>query len=459
MALPRFADSLHRTPLSPPVSPGERALSFYACGITPYDSAHIGHARSFVVFDAMAAVLRHAGYQVNLVRNITDIDDKILAAAQRSGEDWHALAHRFAAQNRALLAQLGVVGYEEPSASEHVGDIVALVQRLEEKGHAYQNPVTGDVLFEVASFQGAPLMPHRSEDLIRHGAHRVNHAGKRSPVDFVLWKASKPGEPSWPSPWGEGRPGWHIECSAMIERRFGATVDYHGGGTDLRFPHHQAEIQQSEAAFDRPLAHRWVHHGAVRDEKGQKMSKSLGNYVSLEEGLAQAEAVLPGAGGAVLRLALLSSLWTKPLDWSPSLLDQAAHRLQGWVAAAGTHEADPTAAQSVMEALSNNLNTPLAFSALEALAAKAEKGNVRAARGVAASLGFLGVPMSALQALRSAPDELPEEVERLIQERHRWRQERQWEKADGVRQKLEDLGYRVEDGATGATVKRVRTLR
>lgn len=459
MALPRFADSLHRTPLSPPVSPGERALSFYACGITPYDSAHIGHARSFVVFDAMAAVLRHAGYQVNLVRNITDIDDKILAAAQHNGEDWHSLAHRFAAQNRALLAQLGVVGYEEPSASEHVSDIVALVQRLEEKGHAYQNPVTGDVLFEVASFQGAPLMPHRSEDLIRHGAHRVNHAGKRSSVDFVLWKAAKPGEPSWPSPWGQGRPGWHIECSAMIERRFGTTVDYHGGGTDLRFPHHQAEIQQSEAAFDRPLAHRWVHHGSVRDEKGQKMSKSLGNYVSLEEGLAQAEAVLPGAGGAVLRLALLSSLWTKPLDWSASLLEQAADRLQSWVAAAGEQEPDLTAAQPVMDALFNNLNTPLAFTTLQGLATKAEKGNLTAARGVAAALGILGLPVSALQALRSVPEKLPEEVARLLEERQHWRQERAWEKADKVRQELEGLGYRVEDGAKGAKVKRVRALR
>ena len=455
MTLPRFTDSLSRSPLPPPVQPGERPLSFYACGITPYASAHIGHARSFVVFDAMAQALRRAGYQVNLIRNITDIDDKILAAAAQSGEPWHALAHRHAARNRALFAQLGVEGHEEPSASEHVPDIVNLIERLVAKGHAYLNPQTKDVLFEVASFQGAPLMPHQAEDLLSHGAHRVDHAGKRSPLDFVLWKSAKPGEPSWPSPWGEGRPGWHIECSAMIERRFGTTVDYHGGGTDLRFPHHQAEIQQSEAAYGRPLAHRWVHHGSVRDRNGRKMSKSLGNYVTLEDALGQAEALLPGAGGYVLRLALLSSLWTKPLDWRPEVLEQSAQQLKAWSLVASPNNPVSEQAGAVEAALADNLNTPQAFAEIHALADRAQRGDTAAAAGVTAALGMLGVPGDVVLALGAAEAPVPEEVQQLREQRQHWRQLKNWEQADRVRQELAGRGYQVEDGPKGPSLKRL----
>ena len=290
-------------------------MSFYACDITPYAPAHIGHARSFVVFDLFRQVLRDAGHTVDLVRNVTDIDDKILAAAHEQGVHWKTLAHRNAARNRTELARLGVTDFEEPAASDHIDAIQALVGRLMVQGHAYVG-TTGDVLFEVSTFPASALMPHDPEDLLAHAAGRVSHEGKRSPLDFVLWKRAKPGEPAWPSPWGEGRPGWHIECSAMIEQRFGTTLDYHGGGTDLRFPHHQAELFQSEAAFQRPLARRWVHHGSVRDGQGKKMSKSLGNTVVLADALDRADTVVPGAGGAVLRLALLAGLWTKPLDWS-----------------------------------------------------------------------------------------------------------------------------------------------
>ena len=454
MTLPRFTDSLSRSVLSPPVQPGERPLSFYACGITPYASAHIGHARSFVVFDAMAHALRRAGYQVELVRNITDIDDKILAAAAQSGEHWHALAHRFAARNRALFAQLGVEGYEEPSASEHVTDIVSLIERLLAKGHAYLNPQTQDVLFEVASFQGAALMPHQAEDLLNHGAHRVDHEGKRSPLDFVLWKSAKPGEPSWESPWGQGRPGWHIECSAMIERRFGTTVDYHGGGTDLRFPHHQAEIQQSEAAYDRPLAHRWVHHGSVRDRNGRKMSKSLGNYVTLEEALEQSEALLPGAGGYVLRLALLSSLWTKPLDWRAEVLEQSAQHLKAWSLVAGAQEPAPEQAEAVEAALADNLNTPQAFAEIHALADRAQRGDPQAAAGVAAALDMFGVPRAVVLALAAQEAAVPEDIQQLLEQRQHWRQLKDWGQADRVRDELASRGYRVEDGPQGPLLKR-----
>ena len=450
---PRLTDSLARSLLAPPVAPGERPVSFYACGITPYAPAHIGHARSFVVFDAMAQMLRRAGYEVDLVRNITDIDDKILAAAKAQGEDWHAFAHRHAAANRELLAQVGVEGFEEPSASEHVPAIVDLVERLVAKGHAYVNPESGDVLFEVGSFEGSALMPHQAEALLEHGAHRVNHTGKRSPLDFVLWKSAKPGEPYWPSPWGNGRPGWHIECSAMIEARFGTTVDYHGGGTDLRFPHHQAEIQQSEAAYGRPLAHRWVHHGSVRDAHGKKMSKSLGNYVTLEDGLRDAEGLLPGAGGSVLRLALLSALWTKPLDWSPALLAQAASHLSAWAQAAGNALPDESAAAPVLEALADNLNTPEAFRALHGLARQASQGDELAAGGVAAALEALGVPAARYHPLLKQA-EISSEVLALVNAREQFRQARDWANADVARQQLEALGFSVKDGPQGPAVTR-----
>ena len=451
---PVFTDSLAHTLLAPPQLPEAGAISFYACGITPYEPAHIGHARSFVVFDLMRQVLREGGYQVDMVRNITDIDDKIIQAAHASGQHWKALADGNAARNRREMAALGVVGYEEPQASEHIGEIIQLTERLLAKGHAYVSD-TGDVLFEVGTFQGAALMPHNHEDLLSHTAGRVSSEGKRSPLDFVLWKLAKPGEPSWASPWGAGRPGWHIECSAMVEKRFGTTLDYHGGGTDLRFPHHQAEIMQSEAAFDRPLAHRWVHHGSVRDAAGKKMSKSLGNYVELTQALDQADGLLPGAGGAVLRLALLSGLWTKPLDWSDMVLAQASQHLLGWARAAGDAAPNAGAAREFSTALGHNLNTPKAYGALHALAEQARRGDHQAAGGVAYALRVLGVPRDQLEsALQRQEADAPAAVVELLAARERARQARDYTQADTVRGQIAALGWRVEDSAEGPKLRR-----
>ncbi len=457
--LPRFFDSLRRRPLVAPDLTLGRPVSFYACGITPYAPAHIGHARSFVVFDVMASVLREAGLQVDLVRNVTDIDDKIIVAAQQQGVDWKTLSHRQAAINRQQLATLGVGGFEEPFASEHIPDIIAFVQRLLSKGHAYVG-ATGDVLFDVKSFQGAPLMPHEADALLStQGQARVDHVGKRSPLDFVLWKPAKPGEPFWPSPWGDGRPGWHIECSAMIEARFGATLDYHGGGTDLRFPHHQAEIRQSEAAYGRPLAHRWVHHGSVHDDQGKKMSKSLGNYVELGQAIDQADGFLPGHGGPVLRLALLSTLWTKPLDWTgSSLLAQSASALQGWARAAGASAPDAKAGAALRSALFENLNAPAAFGHLHAWSKQALSGNAEAAGAVAYGLTLLGIPESVYRLVpqASATDEpVPVAIEALLAQRNALRQGKQWAQADEVRAQLEKLGYAVEDSPAGPKARRL----
>lgn len=443
-----FTDSLARRQLAPPRAPSAGELSFYACGITPYSPAHIGHARSYVVFDLMRSVLEAHGHTVALVRNITDIDDKILAAAQEQGVHWQTLALGHAARNRAQMAQLGVIDFEEPLASEHMDEIIALTARLMDKGHAYLAP-TGDVLFEVGSFQGAQLMPHDHEDLLSHTAARVSNEGKRSPLDFVLWKPSKPGEPAWPSPWGLGRPGWHAECSAMVEKRFGATLDYHGGGTDLRFPHHQAEIMQSEAAFGRPLASRWVHHGSVRDGAGRKMSKSLGNYVELTGALDEAEDLLPGAGGAVVRVALLSTLWTKPLDWADGLLAQAADHLVAWARAAGDAKPNPAAGQAVREALMQNLNTPKAYALIHRLSGAARSGNGEAAGGLVNALDLLGISReqrpAAAKARETSMGQVPQSVVALMQQRQALRASRDWAGADRAREALLALGYRVED--------------
>lgn len=439
-----FQDSLSRQLLAVPHDT-TTPISFYACGITPYSDAHIGHARSFVVFDLMRRVLEHDGYTVHLVRNITDVDDKIIAVAAAQNRHWKELAHSFAAQNRQLMSELNAGVYEEPAASEHIPDIIDLVERLIAKGHAYVGD-NGDVLYSVKSFQGAPLMPHDLEDLGHTGA-RVQHEGKRDNHDFVLWKGAKPNEPSWPSPWGDGRPGWHIECSAMIEKRFGATIDYHGGGTDLRFPHHQAEIQQSEAAYDRPLAHRWVHHGSVRDGRGRKMSKSLGNVVLLKDALDEAERLAPGAGGAVLRHALLSALWTKPLDfWPATTLKTSVSHLTQWSKAAQKGTVSAQMNKRLTAPLRENLNTPKFFALLHELSAEAKRGSKDAAAAVYEGLVRLGVAETAIAALQYEQIiETPAHIQQLLEQREMHRHNRDFAQADMVRDKLKALGWDVQD--------------
>lgn len=439
-----FQDSLSRQLLAVPHDT-TTPISFYACGITPYSDAHIGHARSFVVFDLMRRVLEHDGYSVNLVRNITDVDDKIIAQAADQNRHWKELAHSFANQNRQLMSELNVGKYEEPAASEHIPDIIDLVERLIDKGYAYVG-ANGDVLYSVKSFQGAALMPHDLDDLGFNGA-RVQHEGKRDNHDFVLWKGAKPNEPSWPSPWGNGRPGWHIECSAMIEKRFGATIDYHGGGTDLRFPHHQAEIQQSEAAYDRPLAHRWVHHGSVRDGRGQKMSKSLGNVVLLKDALDDAEKMAPGAGGAVLRHALLSALWTKPLDyWPATTLKTSLSHLTQWSRAAQQGVLSEEMRNRLSAPLRENLNTPRFFALLHELSTEAKRGSSEAAAAVYEGLLRLGVNPNAIAALKyEHVVETPPYIQQLLEQREEHRRNRDFAQADLVRDQLKGLGWDVQD--------------
>ncbi len=301
-------------PLTPP------KVTMYVCGVTAYDEAHLGHARAAVVFDVLYRLLEHLGYEVHYARNYTDVDDKIIRRAREEGLSCEALAEKYINSYAADMAALKVRRPTyEPRATEHIPQIIDLVKTLEEKGFAYA--VEGDVYFAVEKFPGYGKLSGRSLEEMRAGARISVSEKKKNPLDFALWKAEKPGEPSWESPWGRGRPGWHIECSAMAIHYLGETLDLHGGGLDLIFPHHENEIAQSEAATGKPFVRYWVHNGLVTVEK-EKMSKSLGNFVTVKH-------MLSGHHPEALRLFLLSMHYRSPLDYSEKVVSDHERALEG----------------------------------------------------------------------------------------------------------------------------------
>ena len=308
--------------------PGKVAM--YVCGITAYDLCHIGHARSSVVFDVLVRYLRHIGNEVKFVRNFTDVDDKIIKKANSEGTTSTEIAERYIAAFYEDMDKLGILRPDaEPKATEYIGEMAALAQRLIDAGHAYRTP-SGDVYFRVRSFAGYGKLSGRDVEDMRSGARVAPGEEKEDPLDFALWKASKPGEPVWESPFGPGRPGWHLECSAMSEKLLGMPIDIHGGGQDLIFPHHENEIAQSEAAIGGEFCRYWVHNGFVRINT-EKMSKSLGNFVTIRDIYAR---YLP----EVLRFFLLSSQYRSPLDYSDQGLDEAEKGIKRVYAAKGQME-------------------------------------------------------------------------------------------------------------------------
>ena len=295
-----------------PLAPGK--VRMYVCGVTVYDLCHIGHARANVAFDIIVRYLRHAGYDVTYVRNFTDIDDKILRRAAQEGSDYLAVSTKYIRAFHDDFDRLGLLRPDaEPKATENIPEIVALVARLVRGGKAYE--VGGDVYYSVKGFPGYGKLSGKNVDDLRAGARVDVDERKNDPLDFALWKASKPGEPAWESPWGPGRPGWHIECSAMSMKHLGETFDIHGGGKDLVFPHHENEIAQSEAATGKPFARYWLHNGFV-NVNNEKMSKSLGNFFTLRDVLAQFKP-------EVLRFFLASSHYRSPIDYSDQSLTEA----------------------------------------------------------------------------------------------------------------------------------------
>jgi cysteinyl-tRNA synthetase len=435
-------------------------VRMYVCGMTNYDYIHVGHARMLVAFDLVQRYLRSLGYQVTYVRNVTDIDDKIIERAAANGENWADLARRFTVAMHEDCATLGLQTPDlEPRATEFIGPIIAMIQTLIEKGFAYA-AANGDVMYSVRKFPNYGRLSRKKIDDLRVGARVQLDEAKLDPLDFVLWKHAKPGEPSWESPWGAGRPGWHIECSAMSTSLLGSYFDLHGGGEDLKFPHHENEIAQSCAACDAPFVRLWMHNGFVR-VNDEKMSKSLGNFFTVREVLKTLR------DPEVLRFFLLSSHYRGPINYSAAQLAQADETLLGLYRA--LKEAAPEGSADVedvarfMAAMDDDFNTPEAFAVLQGVArvlnqAKAA-GDVRGASKAAATLralgGTLGVlqqdPDSYLKRSAGASSLTDEEVEAQLAERRAARAAKNFAESDRIRELLSGAGILLEDKPGGRT--------
>jgi cysteinyl-tRNA synthetase len=414
-----------------------KRITMYVCGPTVYGRAHIGNARPAVVFDTLSRLLRHQfpDAQVVYARNVTDVDDKIIASAADEGVEPDVIARRY---EEYYLADMGALGVSPPDLAPHataeIGPMVEMIGELITRGNAYE--AQGHVLFSVASDADYGSLSRRDREAMIAGARVEVAPYKRDPADFVLWKPSEAGVVGWDSPWGRGRPGWHIECSAMIRAHLGRTIDIHGGGLDLIFPHHENEIAQSRCAHDgAPLANYWVHNGFV-DMGAEKMSKSLGNVVTVDRLLAE------GHRGEVLRLALLSAHYRSPLPWTGSLIAQSKATLDGLYRAAGEAEAGDIDA-GVIEALCDDLNSSLAMAKLGALRDPA------AIRATAQLLGLL--TMSADEWFRGGEGS---DVDARIAARTAAKAARDFAEADRIRAELAAEGILLEDGPSGTTWRR-----
>lgn len=429
-------------------------VTLYVCGPTVYDYAHIGNARPAVVFDVLFRLLRSRFGEESVIyaRNLTDVDDKIIARAAESGVDPAAHAQRFAAIYRADMAALGVLSPTlEPTATGHIDEMIAMIADLAAKGHAYAT--AQGAWFHVPSMSDYGKLSGRNLEDMRAGARVDIEEQKRDPADFALWKAAKPGEPAWDSPWGAGRPGWHIECSAMIAKQLGTTIDIHGGGHDLIFPHHENEIAQSECAHGAPLARFWLHNGFLTMGE-EKMSKSLGNVQTIN-------ALLNDWDGETLRFALLSAHYRAPLVWTDQLLAQAKASLDRLYGAL-ERLADVPAGQGVsapeplLAALMDDLNTPKALSELFSLASVANKAEGLDAQSEAkaaliAAGGLMGLLQQDPTARAKGGGELDvAEIDRLVAARTAARGAKDWAEADRLRNLLDALGVVVMDGADGS---------
>ncbi|KAA0687190.1 cysteine--tRNA ligase [Azospirillum brasilense] len=433
-------------------------VGMYVCGPTVYDTAHIGNARPVVVFDLLFRLLQRLYPAVTYVRNITDVDDKIIDRSRDSGEPIEALTKRTADLYHADMDALNALRPTiEPRATHHISHMVALIGLLIERGHAYA--AEGHVLFSVPSMAEYGQLSRRSLDELIAGARVEVAPYKRDSSDFVLWKPSAADQPGWDSPWGRGRPGWHIECSAMAKEHLGVTFDIHGGGLDLIFPHHENEIAQSRCAHGgEPLARYWVHNGFVTVE-GEKMSKSLGNFFTVHE-------LLDEFPGEAIRLTLLSAHYRQPLDFTREGLKQSKATLDRWYQAL---RGDPAPAQAelpfdVLAALEDDLNSPLAISHLHELASAVNKATGEA--GKAAAKGALRAAGEALGLLQQDPEAwfrwAPKgaaalsdaDIQQRIDDRLAARKAKNYAEADRIRKELADLGIVLEDGPQGTTWKR-----
>jgi cysteinyl-tRNA synthetase len=458
-------------------------IRLYACGNTVYDHCHIGHARGMILFDSFVRYLRHRGWDVDFVRNFTDVDDKIINRANEIDEDPIALSARFIDEYHADAEALGLdLPDQEPKVTESMGDIIGLIESLITKGHAYENE--GSVWFAVDSFKDYGQLSGQKVSELR-SADEV--AGKRSPADFALWKAVKPGEPAWPSPWGEGRPGWHIECSAMAKACLGDTIDIHGGGLDLVFPHHENEVAQSQCGNSADYARFWMHHGLLTMASGQKMGKSFGNVINVK-------VALEAFPAETMRLYYLQNQYRSPLPWGDDALPDAlsmlsrlyearevAEAMGGEEAAANVAKSMGADAQKLLElgesfaeryyaAMDHDFNTALAIAHLLELSRAINRfGNIKKAnkRGgplVASALKAFSLVSESMGLMRMSSAEFhaevkakrlsamgidPADIDQLIEARSKARSDKDWARADEIRDELEAKSILVMDLAEG----------
>jgi cysteinyl-tRNA synthetase len=471
-----------------PIEPGH--IKLYVCGITSYDYCHIGHARSALAFDMIVRYLRYLGNKVTYIRNFTDIDDKIITRANEQGTTTEELANRFIDEFYVDMDKLGVDRPTmEPKATEHIQEMIDLISELIDKNMAY--PADGDVYYSVNSFADYGHLSGRNLEEMQAGARITVNESKKNPMDFVMWKSSKPGEPSWDSPWGPGRPGWHIECSAMSRKYLGSTFDIHGGGQDLIFPHHENELAQSEGANDKTFVNMWIHHGfvTIRDEK---MSKSLGNFLTIRD-------ILDHYHPEVLRFFIFSTQYRNPLDFSEAAMQDAMTGLNRLYECIATVDAmgdnclengNPVASEKdkkKIESLENKFQTAMNndFNTAQAQGGLFEtvktinkilrqlpetpstedytllKTGVATIKKLAAIMGILQVPATEYLAAGKAAmlaktDISEEEILAFIKERNQARADKDWTKSDTIRDILLEKGIELKDGpeGTGWSVKR-----
>ena len=458
MALTVFNTLTRKKQPFEPIQPGH--VGIYVCGVTTYDYCHIGHARTYVAFDIVVRYLRKLGYSVKYVRNITDLDDKIIKRAAENGEDFHQVTERFIREMHKDFDALNLVRPDiEPRVTSHMDEIIQMIERLIENGNAYEAG-NGDVLFDVSTFNDYGKLSRQDLEQLQAGSRVDVDTAKQDPLDFVLWKSAKPGEPSWSSPWGEGRPGWHIECSAMNKKHLGSTFDIHGGGSDLSFPHHENEIAQSCCANQSEYVKYWMHSGMVQVDN-EKMSKSLGNFFTIRSVLEQYDA-------ETVRYFLLSSHYRSQLNYTQENLDQAHSALERLYTA--LRDVTPQTAseelrskywQSFQQAMDDDLNAPEAMSVLFEIAREINR-NRESAPDTAAQLAHVLLELAKVMGLlQQSPEEFLQgddddvaKIEALIAKRNQAREDKDWAAADEARDELTNMGIVLEDGAEGTRWRR-----
>ena len=438
-----------------PIREGE--VGVYVCGMTVYDNCHLGHARAMMAFDILARYLRYQNYKVNFIRNITDIDDKIIERANENKETIDALTDRTIASMQEDFSKLGLeIPTNEPRATDHIEGMIAMISTLIDKGHAYHSE-GGDVFFAVRTFPEYGKLSNKNIDDLNPGSRIEEDDSKKDPLDFVLWKSAKPNEPSWDSPWGLGRPGWHIECSVMSLENLGKHFDIHGGGPDLLFPHHENEIAQSECASDHKFANYWMHSGLLKIN-GEKMSKSLGNFAMLKD-------LFTSYHPEVIRYYLISSHYRSSLNFDNESLDQARSaltRLYQAISVAPSQESDlhDDSVKEFIHSMNDDLNTPEALSTLFGLAklinssqdAQDQSMYASTMRELGKVLGLLNDSSEAF--LQYGAKLTDEEISKKIDERNQARDNKDFQKADQIRDELAAQGILLDDSSDGTSWKK-----